>query len=141
MSWTAWLLVLGVLLAVGGWAICRVANAIAKREFQLPDSEPRIVPMNRTPWKDPVPTIVINADQQAELMRIYREEYLEVCVWPEMPLMAFLRAVEDHQRSDKPIEVEVMFAQRHALREFSVKHRLDWLRYAVDRSVAKEQTT
>jgi hypothetical protein len=139
--WSFCLIVLGLCFLICGWAICKAARAITEEEISPPDPEPRIVSINRTPWKDPVPSIVINADQQAELMRIYREEYLAEGVWPEMPLMAFLRSVEDHQRSDKPIEVEVLFAQRHALRAFAALHRLDWLRYAVDRSVAKEQTT
>ena len=97
--------------------------------------------MPKTPWKDPATTIVINAEQQAELMRIYREEYVEQCIWPEMPLLAFLRAVEDHQRPDKPIEVELLFAQRHLLRVLANEHQLSWLRYAIDRAIEPKELT
>lgn len=140
MSWTVCLLLLGVTFLFCGWAICRAAGAITEQEIQPSDPEPQIVPMNRSPWKDPAPTIVLDASQQSELMRIYREEYVEQCVWPEMPLLAFLRAVEDHQRPDKPIEVELLFAQRRPLRLLAEEHGLDWLLYAVDRSIAKEPT-
>lgn len=139
--WPVCLIVLVVVFLFCGFAVYRAASAIAEQEIVA------VIPkesdaMPKTPWKDPPTTIVVSAEQQAELMRIYREEYVEQCIWPEMPLLAFLRAVEDHQRPDKPIEVELLFAQRHLLRVFANDHELSWLRYAIDRAIEqKEQLT
>ena len=145
MSWTACVLLLGVVFVLCGLAICRAAGAITEQEIQPLDPEPRIVPIrpqvNRTPWKDAAHTIVLSAEQQAELLRIHREKYVEQCVWPEMPLLAFFRAVEDHQRPDKPLEVEVLFAQREYLRSLARSFELDWLSYALATSERKEQLT
>lgn len=139
--WPICLIVLGVVFLLCGLAICRAAAAITEQEIvAATPKESNAMP--KTPWKDPATTIVLSAEQQAELMRIYREEYVEQCIWPEMPLLAFLRAVEDHQRPDKPIEVELLFAQRHLLRVFANDHQLSWLRYAIDRAIEqKEQLT
>lgn len=141
MVWTMCILLLGAVLLFCGWAICRAAGAITEQEIQPPDSEPRIVPINRTPWKDPPRTIVINAEQQAELMRIYRQEYREQSISPEMPLRVFLCEVMSRQRSG-PIEIELLFAQQKPLRDFGDKHQLGWLQYAIDRAMErKEQLT
>lgn len=144
--WMVCVVVLGLVLIGCGLAVFWCVRQITEQELSQPDPEPRIVPirpaLNRTPWKDAAPTIVLDARQQAELMRIYREEYVEQCIWPEMPLLAFLRAVEEHQRPDKPIEVELLFAQEHHLRAFAKIHELRWLGYAVDRAMErKEQLT
>lgn len=139
--WPVCLIVLGVVFLFCGLAICRAAGAITEQEIEAAKPKESDA-MPKTPWKDPATTIVLSAVQQAELMRIYREEYVEQCIWPEMPLLAFLRAVEDHQRPDKPIEVELLFAQRHLLRVFANDHQLSWLRYAIDRAIEpKEQLT
>lgn len=145
MVWTVCILLLGAVLLFCGWAICRAAGAITEQEIQPPDSEPRVVPIrpevHRTPWKDAAHTIVLSAEQQVELLKIFREEYVEQCVWPEMPLLAFFRFLEDHQRPDRPLEVEVLFAQREYLRSFARSYELGWLSYALATSERKEQLT
>lgn len=145
MVWTMCILLLGAVLLFCGWAICRAAGAITEQEIQPPDSEPPIVPIrpevHRTPWKDSVGTIVLSPEQQSELMRIYREEYVEQCIWPEMPLLAFFRDVEYHQRRDKPIEVEIQFASRFRVLVLAKEHGLDWLTYAVKRATQQEIVT
>ena len=142
MSWSVCLVVFGLVLLLCGLAVCHAARAITEKEISQPEPEPRIVSMNRTPWRDAAPMIVLDARQQAALMQLYREEYVEQCIWPEMPLLSFLRTVEQHQRPDKPIEVEILFAQRHALREFAKGHGLSWLQYAIDRAIErKDQLT
>lgn len=139
--WPVCLIVLGVVFLLCGLAICRAAASITEQEIGAATSKESDA-MPKTPWKDPATTIVLSAEQQAELMRIYREEYVEQCIWPEMPLLAFLKAVEDHQRPDKPIEVELLFAQEHHLRAFAKIHELRWFGYAVDRAIEqKEQLT
>lgn len=147
MGWSLCLLVFGAVLIGCGLAVFWAVRQITESEISPPDSpedpEPRIITIppqaNRTPWKDAETTIALDAAQQAELLRIYREEYVEQCVWPEMPLLAFLRSVEDHQRPDKPIEVELLFAQRHLLRSFAEEHSLGWLRYAIDRAIERKE--
>lgn len=147
MFWSVCVLVFGVVLLFCGIAVCWAVRQVTEAEISPPDSledpGPRIVSIRsqakRTPWKDAETTIVLDAAQQAELLRIYREQYVEQCVWPEMPLLAFLRAVEDHQRPDKPIEVELLFAQRHLLRSFAEEHSLGWLRYAIDRAIERNE--
>lgn len=139
--WPVCLIVLAVVFVLCGLAVYRAASAITEQEIVAVNPKESDA-MPKTPWKDPATTIVLSAEQQAELIQIYREEYVEQCIWPEMPLLAFLRAVEDHQRPDKPIEVELLFAQRHLLRVFANDHQLSWLRYAIDRAIEpKEQLT
>lgn len=143
--WTVCVLLFGLVLIGCGLAVFWCVRQITEQELSQPDAEPRIVPIrpevHRSPWKDSAHTIVLSAEQQAELMRIYREEYVEQCVWPEMPLLAFFRAVEDHQRPDKPLEVEVLFAQRQYLRSLAISFQLDWLSYALATSERKELLT
>jgi len=141
--WSVCVLLFGLVLIGCGFALFWAVRQITEQERSQPDPEPRIVPIrpevNRSPWKDAARTIVLSAEQQAELLRIYREEYVEQCVWPEMPLLAFIRAVEQHQRNDKPIEVEMLFAQEHHLRAFAKIHKLRWLGYAVDRATEQKE--
>lgn len=143
--WTVCVLVFGLVLIGCGLAVFWCVRQITEQELSQPDPEPRIVPIrpevNRSPWKDSTHTIVLSAEQQAELLRIYREEYVEQCVWPEMPLLAFFRFLEDHQRPDKPLEVDVLFAQREYLRSLARSHELSWLSYALATSERKEQLT
>ena len=131
-------LLLLVVFCLCGWAVFRASRAITETEIVPLDPEwPHTVPLR--PWQQAGKTIVLSAAQQAELLQIYREQYVEACIWPEMPLLAFLRAVEDHQRPDKPIEVELLFAQRNSLRLFADEHGLAWLRYAVDRAIEQKE--
>jgi len=143
VMWTVCVLVFGLVLIGCGLAVFWCVTQITEQELSQPDPEPRIVPIrpevNRSPWKDATRTIVLSAEQQAELMRIYREEYLGQRILAEMPLRAFLHAVQDHQRPDKPIEVELLFAQRHLLRVFANDHELSWLRYAIDRAIEQKE--
>lgn len=132
-----------VLALIGcGLAVFWSVRRITEQVIPLQETEPRIVPIrpevNRTPWKDSVGTIVLSPEQQSELMRIYREEYVQQCVWPEMPLLAFFRDIEDHQRRDKPIEIQVLFAQRQYLKDLAEGCDLDWLFYALSTMERKE---
>ncbi|RTL03718.1 hypothetical protein EKK58_12205 [Candidatus Dependentiae bacterium] len=122
-------LLLLVALCLCGWAVFRASRAITETEIVPPDPEPRIVPLR--PWQQASKTIVLSAAQQAELLQIYRDEFVRAGRLPEMPLLAFLRAVENQQR-EKPIEVDLLFAQLHWVRSFADEHELDWLRYRVD---------
>lgn len=123
-------LLLLVVFCLCGWAVFRASRAITETEIVPPDPEPRIVPLR--PWQQASKTIVLSHYQQAELLQIYRDEFVSAGRLPEMPLLAFLRAVENQQRPDKPIEVELLFAQLHWVRSFADEHGLAWLRYAVD---------
>lgn len=124
-------LLLLVVFCLCGWAVFRASRAITETEIVPPDPEPSIVPM-RKPWQQASKTIVLSQYQQANLLQIFRDEFGSVGRLPEMPLLAFLRAVESHQRTDGPIEVELLFAQLHHVRSFADEYQLDWLRYAVD---------
>lgn len=76
--------------------------------------------------------IPLAPSQQTTLIRLHRD-YCQTREHLDVKIVAFLERVYELQNPVRVIEVDVLFAQRHALKQFAAKHNLSWLDYALRR--------